>query len=189
MRVRLGNSPEPTPTTFASLSFALFASPSWRAFVPRDRRNPLPSFRNDDMKRVLMWVQLWGSNKNSLSLSLPFSTCPPSIHLSKFNLNTRRSCTVSSVMSREMDELVRCLVDQESYIYIYIQMQKKKKIGWLKLKQELKLSGSKEFSLLFSLNPLIINHVKRKRERECVLLTHRANLREPAMIAVRVNKG
>lgn len=120
MRVRLGNSPEPTPTTFLSLSLALFASPSWRAFVPRDRRNPLPSFRNDDMKRVLMWVQLWGSNKNSLSLSLPFSTCPPSIHLSKFNLNTRRSCTVSSVMSREMDELVRCLVDQESYIYIYI---------------------------------------------------------------------
>lgn len=46
--------------------FCSFHSPSFSPFsrqasVPRDRRNPLPSFRNDDMKRVLMWVQLWSS--------------------------------------------------------------------------------------------------------------------------------
>lgn len=58
-----------------------------------------------------------------------------------------------------------------TYIYIYIDVEEKK--NWLvKIKVGTKsVSGSKEFSLLFSLNPLIINHVKRKRERErvCVI--------------------
>lgn len=92
-----------------------------------------------------------------------------------------------------MDELVRCLVDQESYIYIYIYIDVEEKKNWLvKIKVGTKIEWIERiFPPLFSLNPLIINHVKRKREREreCVLLTHRANLREPAMIAVRVNKG
>ena len=61
----LGSSMGPGHSSFLSfsLSIALFTARPFprQASVPRDRRNPLPSFRNDDMKRVLMWVQLWGS--------------------------------------------------------------------------------------------------------------------------------
>lgn len=57
------------------------------------------------------------------------------------------------------------------HIYIYIDVEEKK--NWLvKIKVGTKIEWIERiFPPLFSLNPLIINHVKRKRERErvCVI--------------------
>lgn len=92
-----GNSPESSfllvqaTLVSLSLSLALFASALFpfpcQSSIPRDRRNPLPSFRNDDMKRVLMWVQLWGSIPiKTLSLLLQSSIFSLFLSFSVFSL-------------------------------------------------------------------------------------------------------
>lgn len=62
------------------LSFV--SATKWQASLPRDRRNPLPSFRNDDIKRVLMSVQLWRpapikAHRSSTLFSLILFSPPP----------------------------------------------------------------------------------------------------------------